>query len=252
MSTDRQEIAKKVRSGAYFKEANDWYAGKYLYPITERAMMALFAAAAIFALIPIVLLVKASAGIESKVPFPMIVADTYAHFATIKPLAKSDETAQEAVAKYIIIDYIKSREEYISSAANDSEKRKKLLKKIKSSSAKSVLNEYNNQVNENNPYSPINRYKDHTSRLIEIQSFTFLDNDQTSGKAKVIFTATETHISGNKKVSRWEALINFRLPDVATIAKTGAPLRFITGYYRTKQLESAKKNDTVQKVETQP
>lgn len=245
MSTDREEIAAKIRDGSYFKDARDWYSGKYLYPVTERAMMFLFAAAALFALLPILTLVKSTAQSNTAVPVPIMVDDAVEHTAIISKLATNDESAQEAVAKYLITDYLKSREEYSYSVMSDSDKRRKLLKKIKSSSAKSVLNEYVNYTSDSNPYSPIARYKDHTSRAVKIKSFSFLDNDRTSGKAKIIFEAIEIPNSGNTRTSLWEAIINFRLPDVATIAKTGAPLRFIAGYYRTKQLESADKNATV-------
>lgn len=242
MSNDRQEIAEKIRNGSYFTDANNWYAGKYLYPVTERSMMFVFAIATFLSLIPIASLLHTTIQTNNKIPFPIYAADSTDHFSVIRPLAQSDESAQTAIAKYLITDYIRSREEYVYKNING-EKLKKLLKKIKSSSAKQVLNEYIGYMSENNPYSPLTRYKDHTNRFIEIKSLSFLDNDQTSGKAKVIFEATESSNDDNKQVSLWEVTINFRLPDIATIARTGAPLRFLVGYYRAKPLDNTIKQD---------
>ncbi len=242
MSSERQEIADKIRDGSYYTDARNWYSIKYLYPISERSMMFLFTIVALFALIPIALLFHNIAQTNNQVPFPINVPDSTYHVSVIRPLAKKSETAQEAVAKYLISDYVKSREEYIHQNVT-ADNLKKLLKKIKSSSAKPILNEYVSYMNENNPYSPLIRYKDHTNRFIKIKSLSFLDHDQTSGKAKVIFEATEESI-GTIKKSTWEVAINFRLPDVATIARTGAPLRFIVGYYRAKLLDTAPLNNS--------
>lgn len=242
MSHDRQEIAEKIRDGSYFTDASSWYAGKYLYPVTERSMMFAFTIATLLALIPIASLLNTSIQTNNTIPFPIYVADSTSHFSVIKPLAQSDESAQTAIARYLITDYIKSREEYIYKNVSG-EKLKRLLKKIKSSSAKQVLNEYVSYMSENNPYSPLTRYKDRINRFIEIKSLSFLDNDQTSGKAKVIFEATESSDDEKKQVSLWEVTLNFRLPDIATIARTGAPLRFLVGYYRAKPLDTGTKKD---------
>lgn len=247
MSNDKQEIAEKIRNGSYFKDANEWYAGKYLYPVTERSLMFLFAVAAIFALLPIALLLYSSVGSSGKLAFPIYVDDSSEHFSIIKPLADDKISPQEAIAKYLITDYVQSREEYIRKNIN-SEKLKKLFKKIKFSSAKQVANEYVSYMSENNPYSPIARYKDHTDRTIEIKSLSFLDNDQTSGKAKVLFEATETTnaINSGKPVivtSLWEVIVTFRLPDIATIARNGAPLRLVVGYYRANLVDKSSKQD---------
>lgn len=239
MSNDRQEIAQKVRDGSYFKDAREWYALKYLYPASERSIICIFTVVAFVALIPIATLLKLATSSTDKLPFPIYVADSATHVSVIKPLIQGTETVQESVARHLIFDYVMAREEYIYSTMT-SEKLKKLLKKIKSSSAKQVLNEYTAYMNENNPYSPLTLYKDHVNRLISNLSLSFLDKDKTSGRAKVIFDATEQSPDGKSKVSTWEASIDFKLPDIETIAKSGAPLRFVVSYYRAKPIGAVK------------
>lgn len=239
MSTDRQEIARKIRDGSYFSDASNWYGIKYLYPITDRSMAFLFAMATVFAVIPMIFLLKTTVESNEKLAFPIYAEDSTSHASVMRPLAKPDETAQEAIARYLISDYIISREQYIA-AEMTSERVRRLLKKIKSSSSKQTLNEYSAYISESNVRSPLIVYKDHTNRFIDIKSLSFLDNDQTSGKAKVVFESREEKKGVPTKTRQWETFINFRLPDVETIAKTGAPLRFLVNYYRTKPIGEAK------------
>ncbi len=235
MQSDKQQIAKKIKDGSYFKDASNWYAIKYLYPIAERSMMFVFAIAALLALFPIATLFNSMSGDSNKIPFPINVEDSIDHFSIVKPLAEDSESPQEAIARYLISDYVKTREEYIYKNIT-SDNLRKSLKKIKASSSKQVLDEYTSYVNENNPDSPLVKYKNNTNRFIEIKSITFLDNDQTSGKARIVFEANEeTGVEAKK--SLWETIINFRLPDVIAISKTGAPLRLLVGYYKTSPIE---------------
>lgn len=237
MNNVTAEIAEKLRDGSYYKDALDWYSLKYIYPITERTLMVVFAILGLCALIPIMTLYFSVHGVNSKVAFPIYAENTTDYVSVMQPLVKGEESAQEAVARYLISDYVISREQYVRKDIS-AEKLKYLQKKIRVSSTKNVLNEYFAYTNELNPYSPAMRYSDHTDRFIEINSLQFLDNDQTSGKAKVVFVSREVTASNKKgAVSTWEVIVNFRLPDVATIAKNGAPLRFLVSYYKARPID---------------
>jgi hypothetical protein len=52
-----------------------------------------------------------------------------------------------------------------------------------------------------------------------------------------VFEANEVANDGATQKSTWEVILNFRLPDIVTIARTGSPMRFVVGYYRVKPLE---------------
>lgn len=229
-----KDIAEKIRDGSYYNDALEWYMRKYIYPISERTLMIM-----ITAVVAVIFLLSAS-NIKSlitenpSIPFPIKVEDSVDHFSYIKPLAKPSESTQEAVARYLVEDYLMTREEYIPEDVRNN-KLKYKLKKIKSSSSKQVLEEYKNYMSELNPYSPIVRYGDSTTRNITIKSFKFLGSDATSGKAVVTFEA-ETQKDGEeaKSKSLWEATVLFRLPDIETVARTGSPLRFLVKYYKAK------------------
>lgn len=237
MANVHKEVAEKIKDGSYYSDAREWYARKYLYPMTERAF--LFFIAAVIGTIFIISIQNIQFLLRDDDPTPIIIkADNSTdYFSVIKPLANEHGTTQGAVAKYLLKDYIQTRENY-SYNENTVKNLRHNLKKIKGSSSKTVLNEYKNYMDETNPYSPIVRYKNHTSRSVEIKSLSFADGQASSGKAKIVFEATTT----NKKTkeqdkSLWETTIHFRLPDIETLARTGAPLRFLVKYYKAKPIK---------------
>jgi type IV secretion system protein VirB8 len=237
MVDSNKEIAEKIRDGSYYSDAREWYMRHYLYPIGERTFMIIIAAVMCITFALSASNIKSLMTENEVIPFPINVENSTDYFSFIKPLAQGSEGTQEAVAKYLVTDYLKTREEYFPSDLQGN-KLKYKLKKMKSCSSKSVLDEYKNYINELNPYSPIARYGTNTSRSIEIKSFKFIGSDTTSGKAKITFEATtQTDNDTTTNKSLWEATVHFRLPDIETIARTGAPLRFVVNYYKAKLIK---------------
>ena len=229
-------IAKKIEDGSYYHEARQWYMRKYIYPISERSFLIILTIILFSTFTASVINTSSLSSSDKELPLPIEVENTTDYYSVIKPLASSNEGAQDAIAKYFIIDYIRTREEYFPEKMQGKDLQYQ-LKKIKSSSAKKVLNEYQAYMNNANPYSPIARYRNHTTRNIEITSFKFANNDPSSGKATAGFMATtgkkdDPSVKENKTL--WEATIHFRLSDVETIAYNEAPLRFLVKYYRAK------------------
>jgi type IV secretion system protein VirB8 len=234
MSDLNKDIAEKIKDGSYYSDAREWYARHYLFPIGERTLMIIIAAIVTFIFVLSAANIRSLMTENEIIPFPMHVEDSTDYFPYIKPLAERSEGTQEAVARYLVTDYLRTREEYFP-ADMDGNKLKYKLKKMKSCSSKQVLDEYKNYMNELNPYSPVARYGRVTTRSIEIKSFKFIGSDTTSGKALVNFEAT-TQVENEKTVNKslWEATVHFRLPDIETIARTGAPLRFVVKYYNAR------------------
>jgi len=245
MTNYDKEIADKIKDGSYFTDAREWYMRQYLYPITERSFLIIVTVILVACCVFLVLNFTAIREHNSEMALPIKVDNSYDYFSVIKPIASYEETTQEAVARYLVNHYVTTREEYFPSEILTKEYKYR-IKKMKSSSSKKVLNEYQNYMNSLNPYSPVSRYEDHTSREIAIKSFNFDGDDKTSGKVRVLFEATEIareNTDGTKmnsdddakiKKSLWEATVHFKLPDIETIARTGAPLRFIVKYYRAR------------------
>ncbi len=229
---NKEDIATKIRDGSYFQDAREWYFKHYLYPVNEMTSMIIVASVFAFLCFISVINIKSLISENPKVPFIIKVPNSTDYFSVIKPLAENSQNTQEAIASYLITDYLKTREEYFQEEWN-TQKIKYRLKKVKGSSARDILEEYKNYMSETNPYSPLVRYRDTTERTIEIKSINFLSSDTSSGKAKVVFEAnTKDKATKEENKSLWEATVHFRLPDIETIAKTGAPLRFLVKYYK--------------------
>jgi len=240
MADHDKEIIQKIKDRSYFDDAYSWYESRYLYPITERSYALLMAAGMVFLLVISINNIRSLLGEDRDIPIIIKTNNAYQYIPVIQSLGEYYDTPQDAVSTYLIKDYVKTREEYLykEMLRKKDGKLKYNLRKIKSSSSKTVLNEYKGYMSDTNPYSPVVRYKNHTDRTIEFKSFAFSDNTSETGKAYITFEAFVTK-KGEKTKSEgmFEVTVHFRLPDIETIAKTGAPLRFLVKYYKAKPLE---------------
>lgn len=238
-------IAQKIKDGSYYQDARQWYLYRYIQPIHERVWVGMLAILLIGTFIALGSYLS-SLQIEKKAyPVPIKVENSTDYFSFIQPLARSSETTQEGVARYLVTDYLKTWEEYSPADLRDDTLKFK-LKKIRSSSTKDLLNDYQGYMSNLNPYSPVVRFGDHTKRTIKIVNFKFTNNNAMTGSANIVYDATETIIDpeiemstveGKQekegKTTRWDATVSFKLPDIETISKTGAPLRFLVKTYKT-------------------
>ncbi len=240
-SESYQYINRAVKDGTYFEESLEWYIYKYVSPITERCYSFLFAVISLLCFVISIIGINSIGDISSQIPFVTYVPDSLSKISNIKHIGSKKESPQQAVTRYLIYDYITTREEFFPDKMDD-KNYQRILKKIKSSSSKAVLNEFKNYMNATNPYSPFVRYKDGKSRSIHITGISFAKDDPTSGKATVMFNAIESSIGQADKSSSWEVSLNYKVPDMEMIAKTQAPLRFLVKYYKAKQLDGINKN----------
>lgn len=231
---EKRQVTQRMEDGSYYIDAIDWYASRYLFPVTERSLMLIIAIVSVSAFIMSILnITKLSTDIDKPPIVNFVDYESPHSFSFIRPLVKDSESPQEAVAKYLIKDYVVSREQYIAKEMLRQTHMNKLTKKIKGTSSKDILEQFQFYMSKSNPYSPFLRYQDHTDRLITINSIEFLTNKKELGKANVYFTATKkTRGKKNVMENQWVATLHFRLPSVEIISKTGAPLRFSIEYYK--------------------
>lgn len=234
---DAQHIAKKIKDQSYFEDAKLWYFEKYVLPISERSFTFIFATFCVVMFVLVTFNIKSVISVPQHIPFILYVENSLTQFSHLQSLSSKKTTPQEAVAHFLITDYVRSREEFLPSHM-DSKHYPHLVKKIKSSSSKTVLNEFKSYMSNMNPYSPFVRYHDNISREITITKFQLLTNDLTTGKATVQFDAIEKNPGQADNRSTWEVLIHYRLPDIENIARTQAPLRFLVKYYKAKLIKS--------------
>jgi len=167
-------IKESVKDGSYFKDAQDWYIFNYVYPICERSI--LFFIALITGLIcySLLLILHNILPLNEKVPIVIKAHDTSLYFPVIKKLRDSPElrTVDEAVAKYLLINYLKQREEYDFRSANIEDLNNK-FSIIKNNSSPEEYENFQNFMSKDNSISPIYNFGKNVTRKIAIDSVSF-------------------------------------------------------------------------------
>lgn len=224
------EIAQKVRSGEYFREAramydvgvNDFLSERYFYlGVSCLAILvflvALYAANGLFPL-------------SRYVPFPYVINDPIEDVPRISALRAPGETASEAVLKFLASNYVVLREQY---AIQTMERN---ISGLRSQSSEAVFAQYKNFIDTNNQDSPARLYERHSVRNIAVISVVPVEG--ANDKIEVVFDAT---VSGQvqTKPTRHKAHITFNYSGVEFDEKTDKikPLAFSVTAYQTNRIQ---------------
>lgn len=208
-----------------FDLANDWHAEKYVSAVASRNRWML---AAIIAGGLSVLSVVALIGLTPlKTVEPYIVKEESSSglITVLRPMRQEGVTADEALRKYFLAQYIRAREIFDPQDIQHAYKTVMLLSDI------AVGREYDRWINSDNASSPVARYgSKKTKRLITIRSITFLVPDT----AQVRFTALEK-LDTSERPSHWIATLQFRFVQQAADEEERLinPVGFKVTHYRT-------------------
>lgn len=250
-------IKDSVREGSYFKDALDWYFFRYVTPICDRTLLIFGAIVAAVVLYFLVGMVKSAFPLVEYDPIFIRAEDQSRYLPTLVELKPKKTkpnydagvaTLDEAVAKYLLSNYIKDREGFDFSKAEIEDVNKK-FNRIRNLS---VANEYKNFqliMSKDNPNSPIHQFGKNVKKTIKIESVRFIKKEAKDfvGKAHdflsnkipteaeikfIATTETFTDEEGKKdERERYLAKINF---DFAGVNKdnTKEPLQFTVNSYQ--------------------
>lgn len=225
------EIAEKVRTGEYFREARGMYDITVNDPMSERYMYMLITAISMLILLVSIYAAQQLYPLERSVPFIFNTNDIVNDLPRMKSLvAFKGEHAGEAVLRFLVKNYVNMRESY------DIENFDRNTNGVKQQSTPDVFSEYQAYINPNNPESPIVLYQRHSRRVITILATQRL-SDQDYGMT-VYYDVTVENRNEVKK-SRWQADIAFRYSGVE-LDEEGEkvkPIEFVVTKYRTKRLQ---------------
>lgn len=230
-----KNIQRYVDSAGYFTDVKEWYAYKYLLPYTLRSYIILILLGVIISFYIMYQLVKQDAELKY-VPFPMYAYDTVRYFPNIKPLSDVKEPINISVARYMASQYVKFRESYQYSDF-EGENMQNSLSRIKTLSSLKIYRDFADYVDpEENPDSPIIKYKDKTRRVIEIKSVELFGQYDLPERAKVVFEAIEKSKT-SQDTTTWMAEINFKMLDLEKKDENGrSNLSFTVISYLTYKL----------------
>jgi type IV secretory pathway component VirB8 len=188
----REFIRYSVQSGEFFRDSFDWYIFRYVSPLCDRTWLFFTTiSGAIISYLLFIMIVNAFPIVE-KVPIIVTAKDTVLYYPKITHLRDSKDlkTIEEAVIKYLLVSYLKQREEYnfIKLTTNDLNQKFDI---IKNNSTPSEFRRFKSFVGLNNKNSPIRDFGKNVTRKVAIQSFSFkreLNKDFISQAKNFVYT----------------------------------------------------------------
>ena len=175
---DQQEynqfIKQSVKDGYYFKDAMEWYIFRYVNPICERTMLFFIAVLCLLISYVLVSIIFNSLPLVEHVPVVIKAKDTSRYIPVIKSLRNSEDirTIDEAVVRYLLIEYLKNRESFDFRKA-DIEVLNKKFAAIRNNSSITEYRAFQAFMSKDNPSSPIMNWGKNITRSVKITSFAF-------------------------------------------------------------------------------
>lgn len=227
---DYVEIAGKVRTGEYFREARKMFDVTVHDPMAERYLYIFISVLSFIILTIAIQAAKALYPLESQVPLIFYANNVIEDIPRIRKLqAFKDEDPGEAVLRFMVGHYVQMREGYdIVTFDRD-------VNGVRSQSSEDVVREFQAYINPRNPEGPISQYQRHSRRTITIVNMRRLPDSM-----EVIFDAAVESKTAVKN-SRWRANIAFKYSGIELDEKSERvkPVSFIVTKYHSKRLQDS-------------
>ncbi len=236
---DYIEIADKIRSGEYFRDARQMYDIDVHSPMSERYWYLFITLIAIIITIVAVISWSEFFPLNNRVPFVYTTNNLLEDYPRVKTLLDHrGENPNSALQRYLAQHYVELREEYSAELFDRSHNAIIIL------SNKEVGADYDKFVSPLNPDSPITLYQRHTRREINILSSENIENEKKKVDGvkeynmRIIFD--DMLITGERENphGRYQVDIAFLYKDIKLDASTGKiePYGFIVTSYQIKSL----------------
>ena len=231
------EIAEKVRSGEYFRDARAMADLDMHDPMSERYVYIFIT---IFSLIITFVAIIAWQGLyplRPRIPFIFATNDIAEDYPQIRSLLNYiGEKPDPAIRRFLAEHYVRIREDYDAALFDRNHNA------VQSLSGEAAFNEYEKFILPLNPESPISLYQRHTTRKISIISTVETGAGNQSGdneyRISIIFDAVLQQGEQKKPPTRHQVDIAFKYKDIKLDTTTGTiePYGFIVTSYNTKNL----------------
>jgi len=213
VKSNSETLEDKASSNTnYYDEALDWFFFKYVnINIYVRYTLIV---TIIFILAAFITYKTAEFDYQVKnYPFPIYFDNEVEYYPKIQSTGIKNENINLSIARYLIINYLKTREEFDSNSLNP-EKLNERLNYINNVSSLIVFQKYFKFINiDNNPESPLLKYRYKNSRIIVISDVEFLKNVNVPSYAKVSYKVRS--LIDDKETSEEKvAEINFFMSEI--------------------------------------
>ncbi len=161
------EIAEKIRSGIYYKEAWDWYALKYIYPVSQRTFFIFISVAAMFVTISSLVILYNFYPLKVRVPVVVTVGDMTQDYAQLTKITIPENTdPTPPVMEYLVRRYVEKIESYNFRQID------RQLTFLKQFTTPVLMKEIEKRYDTRNLDSLVLLYRDHTTRTVQVTNYT--------------------------------------------------------------------------------
>ncbi len=231
-----KNIQRYVETGDYFVDVKEWYASKYVFPYTIRSYMLVFFIC-LFCNWYFLDDVSNKVSEIKRMPFPMYAYDSVNYVPVIKSLSEIKEPINISIARYMAGKYVKFRESY-SYDDFDGDNRKIVDQRVQTLSSRRIFREFLDYVNpDENPDSPIVRYKNKTKLFVEVKNVELFGQYDLPEQAIVTYDLIEKSNDSESRSTRKAEMIFTMLDLEKKDDITGMPkLSFTVTSYATNKL----------------
>jgi len=242
MQDEREKVVELIKTGKYYDEALKWYNSRYIMPKTQLATVAIFGAIAIFLFFVSLITTIGIFPLQHEETFSIDRELKINEGMIVKDIGEKKENASYAYLKYMLAEYVKSREEYY---PNRSERDYKFVIEI---SSDPVFIDYMTLADKNtNPNHPVWLYGTQAIREIfpsktDISELMPDLKNYVADKeyiANISFVSSLLFIDNLQTQEKFEATVKFKFEPIAIDQKTAEikqlPKLTITDY-KTKKL----------------
>ena len=157
----------------------NWYEDKYQSALVWRNWMLLITFLSIAGILAVCFVLYITVPLKSVSPFVIQIDEKTGFSEIVKEKTTKEYSAKEELIKFFAISYVGARETY---DLNSFQSNREIIRLMSSTD---VFREYINQVSSENPNSPLNIFAEHTTRQVDLVSFSFLDKNATTGESEV-------------------------------------------------------------------
>lgn len=222
MNKETDIVAKKIESGEYFADAMNWFHAKFTRPRTEFAYFFIICVIAVLAFLVGLVAFSQVFPLSPGKNFIMGRPIDAGERLTIRGIQKSGETANDSIMKFMLGEYVKSREEY------KEERLDRNFRIVKTFSTDEVFDQYLQDTSPSNPQNPVILYGKQAIRDIIVTDIKLLDatgkeaHDENVTRVIVNYTTILTYLSDNStQISYNEADITFNYKQITVDQETG-------------------------------
>lgn len=234
MDDINRSISKHVKSGKYYEDARLWYVSRFVLPMSERTYLLILMGVYIFALIISWYYYTNTNPAKPGITYMLPANEISTTYAVINPVGNDTEKPQIGINKYVISNYVETRESYHYNAAEIQDQ----LHFIQNTTVGTEYLKYKSMTSDNNPNSPIMIYQDKYRRSIVVQKVELIQSSSRIQQAMVYFQSNLKNIASNRVVSQdFVATIDFKIDNIEMLMQNDAKrLGFLVTKYNIREI----------------